>query len=105
MAEYLTPGVYVEETSFRARSIEGVPTSTFGLVGLTAYGPVPYKLPQLVQPPPIPPAAAPLPPVVMVPQPTLVTSYSEFERAFGGLDQVGTLSDTTNYLAYAARAF
>lgn len=98
MAEYLTPGVYVEETSFRARSIEGVPTSTFGLVGLTAYGPVPYKLPQLAQP-------APLPPVVMVPQPTLVTSYTEFERAFGGLDQVGTLSDTTNYLAYAARAF
>lgn len=98
MAEYLTPGVYVEETSFRARSIEGVPTSTFGLVGLTAYGPVPYKLPQLAQP-------APLPPVVMVPQPTLVTSYTEFERAFGGLDQVGTLSDTTNYLAHAARAF
>jgi phage tail sheath protein FI len=98
MAEYLTPGVYVEETSFRARSIEGVPTSTFGLVGLTAYGPVPYKLPQLAQP-------APLPPVVMVPQPTLVTSYTEFERAFGALDQVGTLSDTTNYLAHAARAF
>jgi phage tail sheath protein FI len=105
MAEYLTPGVYVEETSFRARTIEGVPTSTFGLVGLTAYGPVPYKLPQLIQPPPLPPAAAPLPPVVMVPQPTLVTSYTEYERAFGGLDQVGTLSDTTNYLAYAARAF
>ena len=41
----------------------------------------------------------------MVPQPTLVTSYTEYERAFGGLDQVGTLSDTTNYLAYAARAF
>ena len=51
MAEYLTPGVYVEETSFRARTIEGVPTSTFGLVGLTAYGPVPYNLSaQLVQP-------------------------------------------------------
>lgn len=98
MAEYLTPGVYVEETSFRARSIEGVPTSTFGLVGLTAYGPVPYKLPQLIQP-------APLPAVVMVPQPTLVTSYTEYERAFGGLDQVGTLSDDTNYLAHAARAF
>jgi phage tail sheath protein FI len=91
MAEYLTPGVYVEETSFRARSIEGVPTSTFGLAGLTAYGPVPYKLAQ--------------PPVVMVPTPTLVTSFTEFERAFGDLDQVGTLDDTTNYLAHAARMF
>jgi uncharacterized protein len=91
MPEYLTPGVYVEETSFRARSIEGVPTSTFGLAGLTAYGPMPYKLAQ--------------PPVVMVPTPTLVTSFTEFERAFGQLDQVGTLDDTTNYLAHAARAF
>ena len=31
MPEYLTSGVYVEETSFRSRSIEGVPTSTFGM--------------------------------------------------------------------------
>jgi hypothetical protein len=29
MPEYLTPGVCLEETSFRSRSIEGVPTSTF----------------------------------------------------------------------------
>ena len=28
MPEYLAPGVYVEETSFRAKSIEGVGTST-----------------------------------------------------------------------------
>ena len=35
MPEYLTPGVYVEETSFRSRSIEGVATSTFGMAGLT----------------------------------------------------------------------
>ena len=27
MPEYLTPGVYLEETSFRSRSIEGVPTA------------------------------------------------------------------------------
>ena len=26
MPEYLSPGVYVEEVSFRAKSIEGVPT-------------------------------------------------------------------------------
>ena len=28
MPEYLAPGVYVEEVSFRSKSIEGVPTST-----------------------------------------------------------------------------
>ena len=41
----------------------------------------------------------------MVPEPLLVTSFTEFERAFGGLDDVGTGTDTRNYLAYAARAF
>ena len=88
MPEYLTPGVYVEETSFRSRSIEGVPTSTFGMAGLTQYGPVPYVLAD--------------PPVVMVPKPTLVSSFTEFERAFGSLED---LEDAPNYLAYAARAF
>ena len=97
MPEYLTPGVYVEETSFRSRSIEGVATSTFGMAGLTRYGPVPYFL----TPPNWPR------PLVMVPSPTLVTSFTEFERAFGGLGDVGNdgLSDRQNYLAYAARAF
>jgi uncharacterized protein len=88
MPEYLTPGVYVEETSFRARSVEGVPTSTFGMAGVAAYGPVPCVLA--------------FPAVVQVPTPTLVTSLTEFERAFGGLDDV---QGDTNYLAYAARAF
>lgn len=91
MPEYLTPGVYLEETSFRSRSIEGVPTSTFGMAGLTAYGPVAYQL------------AAPV--VTMVPRPVLVSSFTEFERAFGSLDDVGSGDDTRNYLAYAARAF
>lgn len=94
MPEYLTPGVYLEETSFRSRSIEGVATSTFGMTGLTRYGPVPYVA--------TPPGSSP---VVMVPSPVLVTSFTEFERAFGGLDGVGALGDTTNYLGYAARAF
>ena len=64
MPEYLTPGVYLEETSFRSRSIEGVPTSTFGMAGLTCYGPVAYQLAT--------------PPVTMIPKPLLVTSYTEF---------------------------
>jgi|GEM_PF-5310586 len=94
MPEYLTPGVYLEETSFRSRSIEGVATSTFGMAGMTEYGPVPYVV--------TPPGSKR---VAMVPSPTLVTSFTEFERAFGGLGDVGTLDDKTNYLAYAARAF
>jgi phage tail sheath protein FI len=94
MPEYLTPGVYLEETSFRARSIEGVATATFGMAGLTRYGPVPYL------------ATTPTNnEVPMVPDPVLVTSFTEFQRAFGGLGPVGTGGDTRNYLAYAARAF
>ena len=42
MPEYLAPGDYVEEVSFRSKSIEGVPTSTTGFAGMTRYGPVYY---------------------------------------------------------------
>ena len=38
MAEYLAPGVYVEEVSFRSKSIEGVPTSTTGYVMVNKAG-------------------------------------------------------------------
>src|SRR3954465_2804749 len=85
MHEYLTPAVYVEETSFRSRSIEGVPTSTFGMAGVTEYGPLP-----------VPVGAIPL-----TPAPTLVTSMTEYERAFGGL----SVGDAPCRLALAARAF
>jgi Bacteriophage tail sheath protein len=37
--EYLAPGVYIEEVAFRAKSIEGVATSTAGFVGPTVTGP------------------------------------------------------------------
>ena len=40
MPEYLAPGVYVEEVSFRSKSIEGVGTSVAGIVGPTRFGPV-----------------------------------------------------------------
>ncbi|WP_420125868.1 phage tail sheath family protein [Longimicrobium sp.] len=80
MPEYLAPGVYVEETSFRAKSIEGVSTSTAGFVGPARYGPVDGP-------------------------PTLITSFAEFERVFGGMDRLefdnggGGTVRTHNYLA------
>ena len=40
MPEYLAPGVYVEEMSYRSKSIEGVSTTTTGFVGPTRYGPI-----------------------------------------------------------------
>ena len=47
MPEYLAPAVYVEETSFRSKSIEGVGTSTAAFVGLTARGPTAITPPLL----------------------------------------------------------
>lgn len=94
MPEYLTPGVYLEETSYRSRAIEGVATSTFGMAGLTEYGPVPYQI-----------TFAGSSPLAMIPRPPLITSFTEYERAFGGLGPVGSGGDTTNYLGYAARGF
>lgn len=82
MPEHLAPGVYVEETSFRPRSIEGVSTSTTALVGLTHSGPL---------------AADQLP--------ELLTSWSEFERAFGRPAETAGGVSGANCLAHAARAF
>ena len=89
MPEYLAPGVYVEEVSFRSKSIEGVPTSTTGMAGMTRYGPVQY-------------ASGPT-----TTEPRLITSFTEFERVYGGLEPLN-LSDEPGripFLAHAARAF
>lgn len=82
MPEYLAPGVYVEETSFRAKSIEGVSTSTAGFVGPARYGPADGL-------------------------PELVTSFAEFERIFGGLDRLEYVDEerSHNYLAHGVRSF
>ncbi len=40
MPEYLAPGVYVEEVDTGSKPIEGVSTSTAGMVGVTERGPV-----------------------------------------------------------------
>jgi phage tail sheath protein FI len=78
--------VYVEETSFRAKSIEGVGTSTAAFVGLTARGPV---------------SVTPSDPT-----PPLLTSFSDYERYYGGVDDL-TINGATvrNFLAHAASAF
>jgi phage tail sheath protein FI len=88
MPEYLAPGVYVEEVSFRFKSIEGVPTSTTGFAGVTRYGPVQYD-------------GGP-----KATRPRLITSFAEFERVYGGLSPLELEGgDRDAYLAHAARAF
>jgi phage tail sheath protein FI len=77
MPEYLAPGVYVEETSFRSKSIEGVGTSTTAFVGPTLKGPVGVT-------------------------PELITNFGDFERVYGGL---GDIDGQTNYIAHAVNNF
>jgi phage tail sheath protein FI len=87
MPEYLAPGVYVEETSFRAKSIEGVGTSTTAFVGPTRKGPFSQG------------ETAPA-------RPELLTSFGDFERLYGGLaDLEFNGAATTNYLAHAVLAY
>lgn len=77
MPEYLSPGVYVEETSYRSKSIQGVSTSTAGFVGRARRG--------------------------SEGKPTLVTSYAAFTRAFG--DPISNPSDPGDHLGHAMRGF
>ena len=89
MPEYLAPGVYVEETSFRAKSIEGVGTSTTAFVGPTRKGP--FR------------ATADAQEV-----PELLTSFGDFERIYGGIADLALTTAgvaRTNYLAHAVQAF
>ena len=88
MPEYLAPGVYVEEVSYRASTIEGVPTSTTGFAGLAPFGPVYY---------PGGPSTC---------EPLLVTSFPEFELAYGKLGLISVGGQwRLPYLTHAARAF
>lgn len=82
MPEYLAPGVFVEETSFRSKSIEGVSTTTTGFIGPTRYGPVDLE-------------------------PDLITSVVEFERIYGNRRQIAfkTAGSLHNYTWHAVRAF
>jgi hypothetical protein len=81
MPEYLAPGVYVEETSFRAKSIEGVSTSTTAFVGPTLKGPTTGT-------------------------PELVTSFGDFERIYGGFGSLQFSGGAaTNYIANAVKNY
>ncbi len=86
MPEYLAPGVFVEETSFRQKTIEGVGTSTAAFVGPTRFGPSRGA-------------------------PELLAGFGDFERIYGGLDQLefgaeGAPTDEVhNFMAHAVRAF
>jgi len=83
MPEYLAPGVYVEEVSFRSKTIEGLSTSVTGFVGPTLYGPTEGE-------------------------PELLTSFADFARIYGGLYQLkfeDASEETPNYVAHAVRAF
>ena len=73
----MSPGVYIEEIETGAKPIEGVNTSTTGMVGLTQKGPLN--------------------------QPTLVTSFSEFQRLFGGY--LDTSYGDYRYLPHAVEGF
>lgn len=90
MPEYLAPAVYVEETSFRPKPLEGASTSTTAFVGETRRGPVTSQDTSLTQ--------AELDLIT----PELVTSVGDFERLYGLSSDV---RGQTNYMAHAVRGF
>jgi phage tail sheath protein FI len=81
MTEYKYPGVYVEEISFRPKSIDGVSTTTAGFVGICQAGPLN--------------------------SPRLVTSLKEFEQTFGDGKPLNVPNEApgVNYLWQSVRAF
>ena len=81
MPEYLAPAVYVEETSFRSKSIEGVSTSTTAFIGPTLKGPTSGT-------------------------PEIVTSFGDFERIYGGFGNLNFTGGTSvNYVAHAVKNY
>lgn len=79
MAEYLSPGVYVEEFDSGSAPMQGVSTSVAGFVGLSEKGPVKGA-------------------------PVLVTSVAEFTRMFGGYLQSSEFGEY-RFLAHAVNHF
>lgn len=81
MPEYLAPGVYLEETSFRSKSIEGVSTTTTGFIGPARYGPIKQT-------------------------PDILTSLGDFARIYGGGEQLNYKGVILhNFIWHGVRAF
>jgi len=79
MAEYLSPGVYVEEFDSGAVPMQGVSTSTAGFVGFAERGPV-------------------------VGKPQLVTSFADYKRLYGGYLSEAKYG-ANRFLPYAVEQF
>ncbi|MDR0491504.1 MAG: phage tail sheath family protein, partial [Oscillospiraceae bacterium] len=79
MAEYLSPGVYVEEFDSGAVPMQGVSTSTAGIVGFAERGPV-------------------------VGKPLLVTSFADYKRLYGGY-LAESKYGANRFLPYAVEQF
>ena len=77
MPNYSSPGVYVENVRIWAKPIQGVDTSTVGMVGLTEKGPIN--------------------------KPTLITSNIEFQNTFGGY--LDNSYGDYRYMPHAAEGF
>jgi hypothetical protein len=105
---YLAPGVYVEETSFSAPTIEGVGTTTTAFAGPTLTGPVggmPYGgLPPGTAIGTAPNASSPAPTI-----PQLLTSFGDFQNIYGGFENLALSTSNpalnVNYMALAVQAF
>ena len=79
MAEYLSPGVYVEEFESGGKPMEGVGTSTAGFIGLAERGPV-EGVPQLI------------------------TNFADFKRKYGEYLSENEFGEY-RFLAYAVEHF
>lgn len=83
-AQFQTPGIYMGETGTKTQTIQGVGTSTAAFAGPTLSGPV-GRVPEVL------------------------TSFAQFETAYGDLSDISfsspPLLKTRNYVALAARAF
>lgn len=79
MAEYLSPGVYVEEFDAGIKAMEGVGTSTAGFIGMAQKGPI-------------------------CGMPVLITSMADYKRRFGGYLPERVYKEM-RYLPYAVEQF
>lgn len=79
MAEYLSPGVYVEEFDSGIKAMEGVGTSTAGFIGMAQKGPIQGL-------------------------PVLITSMADYQRRFGGYLPECTYGNL-RFLPYAVEQF